>query len=276
MPFRLFRSFALLLLAAVLTVAGCGKKKVDDADGGDGGASVDSGGDIPNPPRLTGPVTASWNPFEVDRAKKDSTNNLREIGRALHNFHDTNTFFPTGIYDKSGKKLGLSWRVAVLPFLNESELYKQFKLDEPWDGETNKKLVRRMPKVFLISGTLIPPGYTFYRGFSKTGALGPGGGGPLPPGQPGMIARGTSIVGIVDGTSNTLMVAEVAEPTVWTKPDEPEVDDKSPLPPLGGVFDKGFNTIFGDGSVRWLKLPLPEKTHRHLIMRNDGFPVDIP
>ena len=52
----------------------------------------------------------------------------------------------------TGKAL-LSWRVALLPFLEENELYKQFHLDEAWDSDHNKKLLAKMPRVFA------PPGF---------------------------------------------------------------------------------------------------------------------
>jgi hypothetical protein len=54
---------------------------------------------------------------------------------------------PTDIVDKNGKVL-LSWRVLLLPYLEEGALYKQLKLDEPWDSKHNKKLLEKMPKVF--------------------------------------------------------------------------------------------------------------------------------
>ncbi len=43
---------------------------------------------------------------------------------------------------------GLSWRVHLLPFLEEAELYRQFHLDEPWDRPHNMSLVERMPKAY--------------------------------------------------------------------------------------------------------------------------------
>src|SRR5207247_2011049 len=67
-------------------------------------------------------------------------NNLAQIVIGMHNFQDTFGSLPAGYADKSGK-LGLSWRVALLPFLEQDNLFKQFKLDEPWDSENNKKLI---------------------------------------------------------------------------------------------------------------------------------------
>src|SRR5262245_11036025 len=78
--------------------------------------------------------------------RRASANNLKQIGLALHNYHDTyGKLPPAAICDKAGKPL-LSWRVAILPFIEQNALYKQFKLDEPWDSEHNKKLAEVLVK----------------------------------------------------------------------------------------------------------------------------------
>src|SRR6185295_2767398 len=85
-------------------------------------------------------------------------NNLKIIGLAMHNYHDTNQRFPAAaIYDKQGKPL-LSWRVAILPYLNQKQLYESFHLDEPWDSEHNRKLIPRMPAEYAAAGAMPPPG----------------------------------------------------------------------------------------------------------------------
>ena len=62
------------------------------------------------------------------------------------------------IVDKKGKKL-LSWRVQILPYIEQDNLYKQFKLDEPWDSEHNKKLIRQMPRIYMLPAA--PISYEF-------------------------------------------------------------------------------------------------------------------
>jgi hypothetical protein len=55
-------------------------------------------------------------------------NRLRELGLAMHQYHDTHKKLPTAVsFDKQGKRTGLSWRVHILPFLEQQELYRQFK-----------------------------------------------------------------------------------------------------------------------------------------------------
>ncbi len=103
--------------------------------------------------------------------RAQSVNNLKQIALAMHNLHDVNNHFPPqAIVDDDGKPL-LSWRVAMLPYLEQQDLYNEFKLDEPWDSEHNKALIPRMPAVFAIPGAAKPePGKTFYRGFSGPAA----------------------------------------------------------------------------------------------------------
>src|SRR5215207_10182341 len=74
-------------------------------------------------------------------------NNLKQIGLAFHNFHDQTGAFPADIKGKDGKAL-LSWRVAILSYVEQDPLYKQFKLDEPWDSANNKPLAAKLPKLY--------------------------------------------------------------------------------------------------------------------------------
>ena len=76
-------------------------------------------------------------------------NNLQQVGLAFHNCHEVFTRMPAaGAYaDKDGKSL-LSWRVKLLPFLEEEFLHEEFRLNEPWDSEHNKQFLEDMPQVF--------------------------------------------------------------------------------------------------------------------------------
>ena len=103
----------------------------------------------------------------VAAASMSSQNSLKQIGLAMHNYHDNTGYLPPATsYSEDGKPL-LSWRVLILPYMEQGELYKQFKLDEPWDSPHNIQLVERMPKVFQhpMAGSKTPPGHTHYRVF---------------------------------------------------------------------------------------------------------------
>src|SRR5947209_4883862 len=94
-----------------------------------------------------------------------SENNLKQIGLAFHNHEAAFRIFPNNIYSKDGKGL-LSWRVHILQFVEQEVLYKQFNLDEPWDSDTNKPLVAKMPKLYAPIRVKAKEGETFYRGFA--------------------------------------------------------------------------------------------------------------
>ncbi len=261
--------FALLFALAL----GCGKKEEESADSS-GGAGTSSN-DIPAPPTPGRIESSVWSPAELAAARAEARNDLRQLGIGLHAFEDINGYFPVGFLDSSGKKLGLSWRVQILPFIEEGELYKEFKLDEPWDSEHNKKLIRRMPKHFALKSMSDPRGYTHLRGFSGDGMLSFN---PPNQPQPGLPARGTRFADAQDGTSNTILVAEVEEPTIWTKPDEIafQYHGQQPTPRLGGVFEDGATILLADGSVMFLKNSIPDATIRALISRHDGMVISIP
>jgi hypothetical protein len=197
------------------------------------------------------------------RLRKRSQNNLKQIGIAMHQYHDTFGTLPTAaIYGKDGKPL-LSWRVAILPYIEQNQLYQQFKLDEPWDSEHNKKLLDKMPPIYAPLGVKTKePNTTFYQAFVGPGAAFEG-------------QRKLRLLDFLDGTSNTIMIAEAAEPVPWTKPADLAFDEKKPVPKLGGMSPDGFNVLFGDGYVRFLKKKTDEKTLRALITRAGGEVIDL-
>jgi hypothetical protein len=194
-----------------------------------------------------------------------SANNLRQISLAMHNFHDQNKQLPAwAIVSKDGKPL-LSWRVALLPYLEELELYKQFHLDEAWDSSHNRKLLDKMPRVYAGIDPLPPgarSGQTYYQVFVGKGAAFEG-------------TRGLNIgTDFPDGTSNTFLVVEAKSPVPWAKPADLAYDPKQPVPALGGLFPDGFNAAMADGAIHFLRVPIEDRILRTLITRNDGQSID--
>ncbi len=196
-------------------------------------------------------------------ARMRSVNNLKQIALAIHAYAGVNNHLPAAaIYSEDGKPL-LSWRVAILPYIEQDALYKQFKLDEPWDSPHNKKLLDQMPKIYApVAGQVPDKHSTFYQVFTGKGTVFPG-------------PTGIRFTDITDGTSNTVMVVEGGEAVPWTKPAELPYAPNKPLPLLGGMFVGGFNAALADGSVHFLKDSIDPKTLRALITRNGGEKVDF-
>jgi Protein of unknown function (DUF1559) len=191
-------------------------------------------------------------------ARAVSQNNLKQIALAMHNYHDSfNGFPPAAICDKKGKPM-LSWRVAILPFVEQDQLYKEFHLDEPWDSDHNKKLLAKMPRIYAMPDTAKQgETKTHYRVFYGNGA--------------GFeLLLPTGIRDITDGTSNTCMVVEAAEGVEWSKPDELEYDPKKdPRKVVRWVNDVCQAALF-DGSVRAISKKTSEQTWHNFIQKADG------
>jgi Protein of unknown function (DUF1559) len=229
---------------------------------------------VPLPPAFksalgTAAVAGSMMAPAVGKLKQSATrakgaNNLKQIGLALHNYHDTHEAMPpASIVDKKGKPM-LSWRVMILPFIDQDALYREFKLDEPWDSEHNKKLIEKMPPVYAlpIKGAS-KPGHTHYRVLVGGGSMWDW-------------VQGTKFVQISDGLSNTIIVVEAEEGVPWTKPDELEFDPQKAMPKFGKAHKGGFYVLFGDGSVRFLNESLDAQTMKALITMAGGEVVNIP
>jgi prepilin-type N-terminal cleavage/methylation domain-containing protein/prepilin-type processing-associated H-X9-DG protein len=190
-------------------------------------------------------------------ARISCANNLKQIGLAMHNFVSASGNFPPPAITADGKPT-LSWRVAILPFLDQQELYGKFHLDEPWDSPHNKLLLNRMPDVYApVIKKNDPIGSTYYQVFAGPGSMFDG-------------DDGTKIQDVTDGTSNTILVVEASKPVPWTKPADLPFAKAKPLPKLGGWFKGGFNAAFADGSVKFLNSELDSNILRSLITRNAG------
>lgn len=196
-----------------------------------------------------GPVLTSIaeNPdtrLTADRAR--SFNNLKQLMIALHNYHETYGTFPHDIRSKDNKPL-LSWRVAILPYIDQTDLYRRFKLDEPWDSEHNKKLIPLLPKVLRSprQAAVLAERTTYLA--------------PLGPGFMWDEPKGLKFVDILDGSSNTIALVEVDDEhgVIWTKPEDFRVDAKDPTKGLLGHYGTGFAFAMADGSAHFFPKSMP-------------------
>jgi len=183
----------------------------------------------------------------------------------MHGYAAENKFLPMhAIYSKDGKTPLLSWRVAILPYIEQAVLYREFKLDEPWDSEHNKKLIPRMPATYdrpTFLEKASKEGKTFYQVFTGPDTVFPGN-------------QKMTLAAITDGTSNTILAIEARDPVIWTRPEDLTLPkDKDKMPAVGG--DHGVNVLFCDGSVRFFRSGPPPAALRALVTPNGGEVVDV-
>jgi hypothetical protein len=207
------------------------------------------------------------------------TNHVKEIGLAFHNAASTNKklLMPLAIVDADGRPL-LSWRVALLPFVGEESLYREFHLDEPWDSPHNILLLPQMPEIYVCPSSPVPPseGITSY-----VAAAGPGMFFDAPEPIPGTAMIGVPLSAIHDGTSNTILVLELGRNNgvPWTSPQEVTVDIDEAIDVLreAQVNHAGVRmTLFGDGAVRAVAQQIDRQTLRALLSRDGGEVLGAP
>lgn len=220
---------------------------------------------------LVGAVTQA----RTSAQRSVSMNNMKQIMLGLHNWADTygGHFPPPIILGKNGNgKFPHSWRVELLPYLDQDALYRQYHFDEPWDSDANKKVLAQMPAVFrhpqddpksvnssyfvLRSEKLLDDSSAvgdFLTAFSHRG--------------------GMPFAKILDGTSNTIAVVEAKRDIPWTKPDDILFDAATGSAKFGGFFEDGFNAALCDGSVRFITHKVNPEVLKLLIMPADGKPV---
>jgi hypothetical protein len=200
-----------------------------------------------------------------DAARRaQSMNNLKQISLAMLNYADAmGTYPPAYIADKKTGKPLLSWRVAILPYVEEQALYNKFHLDEPWDSEHNKPLADTVVAVYRSPGSHTKPPMTNYLSVRGKDTVFPG-------------KEGIRIADITDGTSNTILVVEAsdAKAVPWTKPDDFEYNEKQPAAGLAGLWPNVFLAAFCDGSVHAIPTSIDAETLRRLFNRHDSQMID--
>ncbi len=253
-------SFCVLLVGLLVPLAGCGSGS-SSATGGSSAAasSTASGGDY-----LSALARTRQKAQEVE-----TTNKLKQIGIAFHIFQDTYGYFPNQTGDPKGKSK-LSWRVAILPFIEQDPLYRQFKQDEPWDSPHNSKLLDKMPDLYRDSRFQTKEEKattTYFQGFIGKGGVLQG------------HKDGLSLVHITNanGSSNTLLIVDASTPVPWTKPEDIVHDPAKPLPPLGGPKKSPtFLGLFCDGHVQHIPTATNEQTLRYMIQWDNQTPFKLP
>jgi len=207
---------------------------------------------------IAGPVQT-----QRDRARNaQSINNLKQIGLAFHNYNSANDKFPAAAILGPDGKPPHSWRVAILPYIEQNDLYQQYKFDEPWDSPSNRKLLDKMPVIYRhpLSKSTTSASYFVFTGKET-----------LFPGN-----EGSKLADITDGTSNTILAVEANQDIPWTKPEDLPFDpnENQRFPKLGGFIPGPINVLMADGSVRRLKETISPIVLKALITRAGGEVID--
>lgn len=173
---------------------------------------------------------------------------LLKIGQAISRYADAKKAFPAqASYNALGNPQ-LSWRVHLLPYLDEQQLHDRFKLDEPWDSEHNRPLVGEMPAVYRNPWSSdAEQGKTCFVG-------------PVGPGTFFGSKNGVGFGAIKDGTAGTIFLAAVnpAHAVVWSKPEDLDLSQHDAVEALGGVVPGRCLVGFADSHVAFLPCGLPE------------------
>lgn len=199
--------------------------------------------------------------------RTSSMNNLKQLALAQLNYEAAMGSLPShAIYGDDGKPL-LSWRVLLLPYMGEQELYGQFHLDEPWNSPHNKQLIPLMPEFFASPTSTLDPS------LGKTNYVVPIGA--------GFVFDGTNtpcpLRSMTDGTANTICMLEVDDNVaqVWTQPSDLKVDPRTPLVGLGGQHPGVFLATFCDGHVTGIAPTIDAQVFLSLLTRAGGEPVKL-
>lgn len=187
--------------------------------------------------------------------------NLSSVSVAVANYDATFFRFPDSNTLQAAQG-GLSWRVHILPFLGFKELYAEFKLDEPWDSEHNKKLIGKMPYRYRTPGV---------NAVGKTALHGVEGGscvfGTRSPFK--VSPRNFELRNELRNTA-VLVVGDANTAEIWTRPNPFVLDGQAGLELLGKPQVRLFAS--GDWQVRSLPTDLTQPEFGHLIDVADGQP----
>jgi hypothetical protein len=202
--------------------------------------------------------------------------NMKQLALALHNYHDVYGCFPPAyIADSNGKPMH-SWRVLILPYLEEQALYKAYDFTEPWDGPNNRKLAQNKPPVYGCPSSNNSAAASLAT--SYVAVVGPK---TLWPG-----AKVTRLSDIRDGTDNTIMLVENTNSDInWMEPRDVSFEEavrgngfSSPHVRKNGYFYHGtpaFTVALAQGSVWSLPQELPTETLEALLTIHGGEAVDM-
>ena len=193
--------------------------------------------------------------------QQHARNNLKEIGVAFHNHHDVFNQLPHAAKTSPKGEPLLSWRVTVLPFIEQDGLFRQFNQGVRWDMAPNNALLSQTPAAYRGGGD---PTQTLVQVCTGPSTLFPDNKKPM------------RFANIPDGTSNTIMIVQAANtPVPWTKPADIPLVPNQPLP--AQLQGQQLSVVMADGSTRTIdRTRIDDRVLRLLIDPRDGQVVPLP
>jgi len=186
-------------------------------------------------------------------------NNLKQIGLAIHSYHDIYGLAPAAHLNDSDDIPRLSWRISVLPFLDDGLRYNSYQFNEAWDGPTNALLANPALQVYVCPSIDKPGVNTCYATIS---------------GDHTILGAGQCVPfrDVSDGLSNTLMVVEACRLNIpWMKPQDIDENTVTKMGDPQGIWSAHFggaNVLMGDGAVRFISTDIAPATLNALITRD--------
>lgn len=192
-------------------------------------------------------------------------NNLGQLAVALCQYRAAYGVFPPAyVVDQQGRPKH-SWRVLILPFINQRGLYQRYRFDEPWDGPHNRQLAKECPALFRCPADQnAPPGRTNY-----VAVVGPS------TAWPGTTSR--SFGQFPHGPAATLLLVEVTDTSIWWLEPRDLVFKKIPFalnaPNGRGISSRhpgGVNCAFADSHLEFLSDTISGEALRKELMVDGG------
>ncbi|HEX7448595.1 MAG TPA: DUF1559 domain-containing protein [Pirellulales bacterium] len=198
--------------------------------------------------------------------RSQCNNNLKQIGLALQTYADVYKEFPPAyIADADGKPMH-SWRVLILPYLEQAALYQQYRFDEPWDGPNNSRLASLMPPVYRCPSDPAPTNTTDYVVIAGPGTLFDG-------------EKSAGFGSIKDGTASTIAVVESSHAAIpWMEPRDLDANQMSftvnaPGNEISSNHPGVAVVLFADGHIATLSGSTSPQTVRALVTPSGGEPI---
>lgn len=192
-------------------------------------------------------------------------NNLKQVVLALHNYEAANGHFPPSVVIDKESGVPRSWRVEILPYIDQAQLYQEYRKNEAWDSEANKAVLAKMPATYrhpsqssdsTMSSIFMPYGEGLVAGRDDE--------------------KGLQLRDVIDGLSNTIVLVESKQDIPWTKPEDLKFDLKAEKLPSLGFVPEGWHVAMGDGSVRFISSSIDVWLMKGLLTTSGGEVIPSP